>query len=123
MIHDFNALKLSKEAQQKLLIGARLHKQQSNIRFKILHVTKARILIGTTQDYHLSENFASEATLEERTKELFKDHVDGREILVEVKTYTPSTYELPNIPFRIRALPEPKINRNKEVDDEDTTED
>lgn len=119
MIQNIKALKLNNEAKQKLLSAARLLKQASNIRFKVLRVTKAFVLVGVSQDYHAAEEYYSDSILDECAKELLKNSVDGRTILTETKTYTPSTYEFPDFPLRSRLLPKAKSHRNADEDDQD----
>lgn len=75
---------------------ATMHLRNSNIEFKVVGLNGNEISIRTTQGKHLSENYADEATLRTRTKELFQrflpDHIiythaiPYREAIVEIVT-------------------------------------
>ncbi len=64
--------KYDNEILSKIDQGALLHKRYSNIQFKIIGLYPKSIKIQTVQGKHLSENYADQKTLIERTKQLFE---------------------------------------------------
>lgn len=88
MIHGIHLLELKAKEKQRLISGARAHQLHSNITFRIRHVTEHEIVILASQGQHLSGNYADAKTLEERTRELFRDVVNGRIILPVAEPYT-----------------------------------
>lgn len=117
MIYCIKKLKLSDEKHQQLLSEARLLKQKSNIRFKIVSVSKAGVQIETTQGCNISENYASDIALAEYTKNLFKDYVDGRAISIETHTYE----VLPTMEVRFKNRI-PDNYRTKRINNDDEME-
>lgn len=121
MIYNIKKLKLKEEKHQQLLSDARLLKQSKNIRFNILSVSKAAVNIEVTQGYHVSENYASEATLTKYTKDLFKDYVDGREVLTQTLTY--EALPVMDIQFKYGIPDNYRTKRSNDDDDTDIDDD
>lgn len=121
MITRINILRLTDEKHQQLLSAARLLKQSKNIRFNIQRVTNLIVYIEVTQGYHISENFASDSTLDEYAKELFKDYVDGRTILTETHTY--EVLPTMNVPYKDGFPGRHRTKRSNNDDDSEILED
>jgi hypothetical protein len=89
-IKNLHLINLPSDKLAKLDAGASLHEKMSNITFKILEVTEKAITVSVSQGKHLSENYANEKTLINRTHELFDRFFVDAKIQVRAIPYTPN---------------------------------
>lgn len=78
----------------KLEAGAALHLRHSNISFKIVEVNDTELHVRADQGRHLSENYADEKTLINRTRELFGPFFRGRVIYTHPVPYAPAIVDV-----------------------------
>lgn len=81
---------LSEEQLQLLDEGGRLHRQYSNIKFKIHQYSPHKeLVVRVWQGQSLSRNYADAKVLRERTKELFQGMLpEGLKLHVHASPYT-----------------------------------
>lgn len=85
---------ISPDKLMELDKAANLHLRHSNIEFKIIGVSGNVVTLRTSQGKHISENYATEAVLVTRTKELFERYIPGYVPLIHPVTYKLSAVEI-----------------------------
>jgi len=81
---------LSPEELEKIIKAADRHAELSNMSFTILAATDDEIQIETAQGETRSGKYATEATLANRTKELFSTYLPKTKLNISPVTYAPS---------------------------------
>lgn len=106
---DLLAEHLNSEQILKLDKAAARHQEQSNTNFNIRSISEKILEVESSQGETTSGKYATEATLVNRTKDLFAKYLPAYQINVIAETFQPSPASLVNVAWIEKMMQEKGI--------------